>query len=67
MDSLSETAERILEIESRQDEALEQLAELERRIEQVLAEHLPLAAGERSTSGAGAISNASPSRATKAA
>lgn len=38
----SDTAGRILEIEARQDEALRQLEELERRVEQVLAEYLPL-------------------------
>jgi hypothetical protein len=37
MDTLTETSARILEIESRQDDALRQLAELERQIEQVLA------------------------------
>ena len=41
MDTLLETAARILEIESRQDDALRQLAELERRVTQVLAEFLP--------------------------
>jgi hypothetical protein len=41
MDTLLETAARISEIESRQDDALRQLAELERRIAQVLAEFLP--------------------------
>ena len=41
MDSLSDSARRILEIEARQDEALKQLEALERQIEQVLAEHLP--------------------------
>jgi hypothetical protein len=41
MDALSETAIRLLDIEARQDDVLRQLEELERRIEQVLAEHLP--------------------------
>jgi hypothetical protein len=41
MESLAETAARILDIEARQDDALSQLAALERRIEQVLAQHLP--------------------------
>jgi hypothetical protein len=41
MDTLLETAARILEIESRQDDALRQLAELERQIAQLLAEFLP--------------------------
>lgn len=41
MDTLLETAARIVEIESRQDDALRQLAELERRVAQVLAEVLP--------------------------
>jgi hypothetical protein len=36
-----DSAARILEIEARQDDALRQLAELELRIEQVLAEFLP--------------------------
>ena len=40
MDSISDSANRMFEIEARQDEALQQLAELERRVEQVLAEHL---------------------------
>jgi predicted Zn-dependent peptidase len=40
MDSLSDSAARILEIESRQDEALRELETLELRIEQVLAEQL---------------------------
>ncbi|HEV3136530.1 MAG TPA: hypothetical protein VGZ26_01475 [Pirellulales bacterium] len=43
MHSLSESAIRILEIESRQDEALRQLAELERLVERALSESLPLA------------------------
>ena len=43
MDSFADTAARILEIEARQDEALQQLAELERRVEQVLAAFLPTA------------------------
>ena len=42
MDCESDTTARILEIEARQDDALRQLAELERRVEQVLAEYLPL-------------------------
>ncbi|MBI3836520.1 MAG: hypothetical protein HY288_01125 [Planctomycetia bacterium] len=41
MDTLLESAARILEIESRQDAALKQLAELEERLERVLAEWLP--------------------------
>lgn len=40
MDSLSVSA-RILDIETRQDEALRQLDVLERELERVLAEHLP--------------------------
>ena len=44
MDSISDTTRRILEIEARQDEALRELEALERRLEQVLAEYLPLAA-----------------------
>ena len=39
MDSLAETAARIVDIESRQDEALRQLEALERRVAQTLAEH----------------------------
>ena len=41
-DTLSDPAARILDIEARQDEALLQLADLELRIEQVLAECLAL-------------------------
>ena len=41
MDNLLEATARIVEIESRQDDVLRQLAELERRVEQVLAEFLP--------------------------
>ena len=41
MDTLIDTTARISEIESRQDDALAQLADLERRIEQVLAEFIP--------------------------
>ena len=44
MDSISDTTRRILEIEARQDEALRELEALERRLEQVLAEYLPIAA-----------------------
>ncbi len=44
MDSLSESTARLVDIEARQDEVLRQLDELERRIEQVLAEYAPLAA-----------------------
>ena len=53
MDSLSQSGRRILEIETRQDELLRQLAALEQRIEQVLAEQTPLpvaAAGQSPTS-----------------
>jgi hypothetical protein len=39
-DTLDTTA-RVVELEARQDEALRQLAELERRIDAVLAEVLP--------------------------
>lgn len=39
MDSLAETTARIVDIESRQDEALRQLEALERRVAQTLAEH----------------------------
>ncbi len=39
-----DSAVRILDIEARQDDALRQLADLELRIEQVLAEFLPPAA-----------------------
>ena len=42
MDSFSDTTRRILEIEARQDDALRELEALERRLEQVLAEYLPL-------------------------
>ena len=41
-DTIADTAARILELERQQDEALRQLEALEHRIEQVLAEHLPL-------------------------
>jgi tetrahydromethanopterin S-methyltransferase subunit G len=44
MDSLAESTARLVDIEARQDELLRQLDELERRIEQVLAEYAPLAA-----------------------
>jgi len=44
MDSISDTTRRMLEIEARQDEVLRELAALERRLEQVLAECLPLTA-----------------------
>jgi hypothetical protein len=44
MDSISDTTRRILEIEARQDEALRELEALERRLEQVLAEYLPMLA-----------------------
>jgi hypothetical protein len=44
MDSISDSATRFLAIEARQDEALEQLAELERRVEQVLAACITAAA-----------------------
>lgn len=37
MKSLTDASERILEIERRQDEALELLAELEQRLDQLLA------------------------------
>lgn len=47
MDSLSDSASRILEIEARQDDALRQLEALESRIEQVLAEQLSLLAASR--------------------
>ena len=43
MHSSSESAVRMLEIESRQDEALRQLAELELQVERALTESLPLA------------------------
>jgi hypothetical protein len=43
MDNLLEATARIVEIESRQDDVLRQLAELERRVAQVLAEFLPAA------------------------
>lgn len=45
MDSISDTTRRILDIEARQDEALRELGALERRLEQLLAENLPLTAG----------------------
>jgi hypothetical protein len=41
-DTIADTAARILELEKQQDDALRELEALERRIEQVLAEHLPL-------------------------
>lgn len=47
MDSISDTTRRILEIEARQDEALRELEALERRLEQVLAEYLPMQAGSQ--------------------
>lgn len=47
MDSISDTTRRILEIEARQDEALRELDALERRLEQVLAEFLPMQAGSQ--------------------
>ena len=40
MDSLSETAARILEIETRQDGVLRELAALDRQVERILAECL---------------------------
>jgi hypothetical protein len=52
MDSISDTTRRILEIEARQDDALRELEALERRLEQVLAEYLPLASSlQASTAG----------------
>jgi len=44
MHSRSESAARILEIEARQDDALGQLEALERRVEAVLAEYVPMLA-----------------------
>ncbi len=44
MDSRSDSAARILEIEARQDDALGQLEALERRVEAVLAEYVPMLA-----------------------
>jgi hypothetical protein len=44
MHLLSESAVRVLEIETMQDEALRALAELETRLERLLAEAMPLAA-----------------------
>ena len=41
MDNLNDPTAKILEIEARQDEALRQLAELERQLEQVLAQYTP--------------------------
>lgn len=41
MESSSQAAARIAEIEAQQDEILRQLEELERRTEAVLAEHAP--------------------------
>jgi hypothetical protein len=41
MDRPSEAADRIQQIEAQQDAILQQLEELERRTEQVLAEHAP--------------------------
>jgi hypothetical protein len=45
MELISDTTRRILEIEARQDDALRELEALERRLEQVLAEYLPLQSG----------------------
>ena len=45
MDSITDTTRRILEIEARQDEALRELDALERRLQEILAEYLPLTAG----------------------
>lgn len=42
MKSLDEMNARVSEIESRQDEALRMLDELERRVDQLLAEYLPM-------------------------
>jgi hypothetical protein len=44
MDSRSDSAARILEIEARQDDALGQLEALERRVEAVLAEYVAIVA-----------------------
>ena len=39
MDTLSDTTARILDIESRQDDAIRQLIELENRLEQILRQY----------------------------
>jgi hypothetical protein len=55
MDTLSDSAARVLDIEARQDDALRQVEELERRVEQVLAEHLPALAKMASHSASGEL------------
>ena len=41
MDALSDSTARVLDIEARQDDVLRQLEELERRLDQILAEYSP--------------------------
>jgi hypothetical protein len=65
MDSIPDSATRFLEIEARQDEALQQLAELERRVEQVLA--ACLTAATRSAAGASNAAAETSTLASKAA